>query len=81
MIIVSVFDSAAGCYSPPSFMQSRGVALRSFMDVVSKSDTPFNSHPEHYSLFFLGEFDQVTASFSLVDTPECIAKAWEVQAS
>lgn len=79
-IVVSVWDQAAEAYSNPVFVQSKGVALRSFMDAVMDQKSVFSSHPEHYSLFKLGEFDTSTAKFDLLKTPELVANAWELSA-
>ncbi len=78
LTVVSVWDSAAETYSPPIFTPSKGVALRSFMDAVSDPKTQFAQHPEHFSLFQLGTFDQSKASFQLFDAPQLVSNAWEL---
>nr|QJB20489.1 MAG: nonstructural protein [Microvirus sp.] len=75
----TVYDSAAQTYSLPIYVVSRGAALRSFMDEVAKEGSALNAHPEHYSLFELGEFSQADACFSLSASPQLVANAWELQ--
>lgn len=76
--IVSVYDSAAEAYSKIFLEQSKGSALRAFMDAASNKDSSIAQHPEHYSMFHLGSFNLVTAKFDLLPSPELIAKAWEL---
>lgn len=75
----TVYDSAAQTYSLPIYVVSKGAALRSFIDEVRKEGSALNSHPEHFSLFMLGEFSQQDASFSLFAAPELVANAWELK--
>lgn len=57
--IVAVKDRAADVFGVPVFVQSKGIAIRSFADEINRSD-PQNqlyNHPEDFDLFFLGTFD------------------------
>lgn len=78
MKIVTVYDSAAEVYSLPQCVISKGAALRSFMDAVQKPDHEFNKHPEHFSMFVIGEFDQQSARVTLLPSPELLGNAWEL---
>lgn len=65
LTIVSIFDSATQAYSRPVFVQSSGVAIRSFTDEVNRNE-PNNEmirHPGDFSLFLLGTFDDATGVF------------------
>lgn len=53
----SVFDSKAGVFATPFFMPTKGMAIRSFMDVSNDESTMLCKHPEDFSLFVIGEFD------------------------
>lgn len=70
MIVVSVFDVAAGVYSRPSFMGSKGLAVRSFQDECRRvaPDNQLNAHPEDFNLFLLGSFDDVLGQFKAADS-------------
>lgn len=76
--IFAVYDSASESYSPPVYMMSRGAALRSFMDTLQDAKSEWAKHPEHYTLFLFGDWDQREGKFALLDTPEVVAKAWEL---
>ena len=61
--IYSIYDTASGLYSRPFFTQSDGEASRSFGDLVTDKTHPVGMHPEDYTLFRLGVFDDVKGSF------------------
>lgn len=54
----AVRDAKAEAYLRPFFADTRGVAVRSFSDAVNDGSSPFFAHPEDYSLWELGAFDQ-----------------------
>lgn len=65
LTVVSVMDNALGAYGRPIFVQSKGVALRSFIDEVNRSgaDNQMNQHPGDFALYVLGFFDDETGAF------------------
>ena len=75
MVICSIRDSAADAYGRPFFLPSVGVAIRSFTDEVNRpsEDNQIYQHPEDFDLFELGEFDDTTGRFVLLDTPKQLA--------
>ena len=77
----SVFDCKAEAYMVPMFMQSRGVAIRSFGAAAADEKHDFSKYAEDYTLFELGEFDEATGQFSLHNTPVSLGKASELKAT
>lgn len=74
--IVTVYDSKAEAFSPPVFVQSYGAAIRSFADQINGAeDNNVSKHPEDFTLFGLGEFDDSTGKFTLETAPSELAKA------
>lgn len=73
----SVYDSKIGAFATPFAMKSKGEALRGWMDVVNDKNTAFNKHPEDYTLFELGEWDDETAQYTNLPAPLAIAPALE----
>jgi len=65
LTIVSIFDQATQAYSRPVFVQSTGVAIRSFSDEVNRDDpnNEMKRHPSDFALFFIGTFDDSTGEF------------------
>jgi len=74
MVVCSVFDRAVGAYGRPLFMQSKGVAIRSFSDECKRvaDDNQMNKHPQDFSLFELGTWDDQTGKFEQHDQPQQI---------
>lgn len=75
--IFSVYDSKVESFLPPFFVQSKGAALRSFMDAVGQEGHQFSKHAADFTLFELGEFDDFCGKFELHATPISIALALE----
>lgn len=67
-----VFDSKVGAFMSPFFMRSKNEAIRSFIDVVNDGKSSISLHPEDYSLFFCGVFDDEDANFTVPDAIESL---------
>jgi hypothetical protein len=67
--IYSVYDSKVEAYLQPFFMQAKGAAIRAFSDTVQDSSNNFGKHPEDYTLFELGTWDDTNASYVPHSTP------------
>jgi len=76
----TIYDSAAGAYMRPFFLQSDGQAMRAFKDIATDASHEVGKHPEDYSLFRIGVFDDNNATLHPEDR-ECLATAQEVIAS
>lgn len=55
----TIYDVKAEHNHIPEYHQNDATAQRAFHDRVNHEDHPFNIHPEDYSLWFVGTFDQV----------------------
>jgi hypothetical protein len=60
--IYSIHDSKAEAFLPPFFLNNKHLAIRAFTDGINDPNTSLYKHPEDYSLFHLGEFDDDTGS-------------------
>jgi hypothetical protein len=80
-VIVSVKDSAAEAFGRPMYLQSLGVAIRSFTDEVNREDKDnqlFN-HPDDFDLYELGVFDDSIGRYELRDNPTVIVRGKDVK--
>ncbi len=75
--IYTIFDTAAGAYMRPFFMQSDGQAMRMFKDMAQDAEHEIGKHPEDYSLFRIGIYDDNRAEL-IPEQKECLATAQEV---
>lgn len=78
--VYTIFDTASGAYMRPFFMQSDGQAIRSFKDISLDADHAVGQHPEDYSLWRIGTFNDNNAKLEAEDR-ECLATALELVAS
>jgi len=80
-VIVSVRDTAAEAFGRPMYLQSLGVAIRSFTDEVNREDKDnqlFN-HPDDFDLYELGVFDDSIGKYEIRDNPSIIVRGKDVK--
>ena len=77
--IYSIFDTASGMYFRPFFMQSDGQAARAFKDLSTDLEHDVGKHPEDYTLFCLGEWDDNNGEI-IAEDPRRLATALEMVA-
>jgi len=65
MIVVSIFDQAAGVHSQPLYFASKGLAVRAFQDECRRAapDNNLNKHPEDFALYELAVYDDSVGHF------------------
>lgn len=78
--LFSVRDKAVGAFLQPFFSRSKGEALRSFTEAVNDEKSMFHKHETDYTLFYLGEFDDVSGLFATSE-PERLLTAMEAGVS
>lgn len=61
MLMFSIYDEKAEMYSRPFYAITVGEAIRTFTDAVNSENSPYNRHPEDYTLFSVGQFDDQLA--------------------
>lgn len=59
----SVYDSKAGAFLPPFVLPRTQQAQRVFGDCVNSPDHQFGKHPDDYTLFHLGNWDDETGDY------------------
>lgn len=75
--LFAIYDQAAKVYMRPYPAPSTGEAIRDFIDQVNEKGTPLNKHPEDYSLWEVGVFDDQDATITSANPPKCLVKAHE----
>ncbi len=75
MKVFAVYDTQAKIFSSPSFMLSIGTAKRGFMDQANDKTKLVGQHPEDYTLFHLGEYNDETGTFKNNKTPDNLGVA------
>lgn len=78
MNVYSVFDSKLASFGRPWFEMKDASAIRVFSDAVNDGSNPNNQwfkHPEDFSLFFIGEFNDENGALSSSRPPVSLVTA------
>jgi len=63
--VYTIYDDAAKAYMQPFMFQTDGLAVRAFQDNInSDKSNNISEHPEQFTLFKVGEFDDSTGAIS-----------------
>lgn len=73
----TIYDSKAELYLAPFFMKTKGEALRAFTDTLSDPQSQIAKHPQDFTLFELGEYDDCHATIDMHQTPISLGVAIE----
>lgn len=79
--IFAVWDAKASFYGTPFCDQNENSAIRNFSDAVRDGSNPnnlWNKHPEDFSLYCIGEFDN-TCGEIIPQTPRALITASALQ--
>ncbi len=71
-----IYDSKANAYMQPWFLTQTAMAQRAFMDCVNDKKHNFGMHPEDYTLFNIGTFDDSNANVKW-QTPQTLGNGLE----
>jgi hypothetical protein len=64
--VFSVYDSKAEAYLRPMFLQTKGLALRSFIEAVNDPKQDIHRYAADFTLFELGEWDDETGTMEML---------------
>lgn len=76
--VYSVFDRASKIYDRPWIARSELEAQRAFTDEANRDGTPLNNHPDDYTLFLVGYWDDNTGEL-VPQVPTKVCNGAEVQ--
>lgn len=75
--IFSIYDSKAQQFNTPIFLAQEGQAIRAFDDLCNNKDSEVSKHPEDYTIFAIGEFDDDNGLVTPLTTPKSLGLALE----
>lgn len=80
-VVCAVKDRAADAFGRPFFAQTQGVAIRSFMDEVSRAaeDNQLYQHPDDFDLFELGTYDDSIGMITMLPEPKLLMLGKQVR--
>lgn len=70
--VFSVHDQKAVAFLPPFFFGTVGQAVRAISDCVTDPNHSFGNHPEDYTLFEVGSWDDSTGVLTPLDEPKVV---------
>lgn len=74
LLMFTIHDSASGVYERPFCSRSEADAVRMFGDVACDADHPIGKHPEHFSLWQVGSYQDTTGEID-AGAPRFVCKA------
>lgn len=77
LFLTAVFDEKAFVFTPPMANRSKGEAIRSFTDEANRKESGINAHPEDYTLYHVGDYDECTGLLVPCNPPVSIGRALE----
>ncbi len=75
--IFTVYDEKAKAHLTPFFMHNSQLAERAFIDCINNDQHKFYRHPQDYTLFVHGTFDDEKAEFTLQFAPKPLGNGVE----
>jgi len=72
--VYAIRDRKAKVFHRPIFERDHVMAVRAFEDACRDTNSSLHKWPYDYELLFLGEFDEATGKFQMVDLPVVMAE-------
>lgn len=76
--VYTVKDAKAEAYLTPFYQHTTALALRQFEDMVKNPEHPFAKHPEDYSLWKIGDYDDLKGQLINLELNEHLANAIDI---
>lgn len=77
--VFAVYDQKSEAYMRPFFMNTKGQAIRAFADELESENSQLAKHPEDYTLFEIGSYDDSRGHLEALSAPESLGTALELK--
>jgi len=71
----AVYDSKTQAFDKPMFMLTNGQAIRGWETAANNPESDYYKHPDDFTLFELGSYDDSTGKFDSLPTPVSLGLA------
>ncbi len=71
----SVYDEKAECFGHPFFVSAVGIATRYLQEWAKNEKSVIARHPQDFTLYQVGYWDDAAATFDTISPAKFIAKA------
>ncbi len=75
LLAFTIYDEKAECFAHPFFVSAIGIATRMLATWTQNPETMISKHPEDFTLYQVGTWNDAEAKFDNLGTPKFIAKA------
>jgi hypothetical protein len=75
----SIFDTASKFYEMPLYAHTEAEARRHFTKLCNQKDQRYYEDAQDYTLFHIGEYDNITGLTKPLTTPVSLVKAIQVK--
>ncbi len=79
LLAFSVYDEKAECFGHPFFVSAIGIATRYFSEWTKDTRGMVGKHPEDFTLYHVGEWNDSEAKFANITAPKFIAKGTDYE--
>lgn len=79
--VYSIYDSGVEAYMQPFYARAKGEAIRMFTNTVNDVSTVVNAHPDQFTLFEIGVFDDKAGMVDCFAAPLSIGNGLEFKRS
>jgi len=73
--MIAVKDAKIGSFARPVCVVNEATAVRAFADAVNDPTTEYHKHPEDYTIWSIGTYDDQTGQFMNSASPTQLALA------
>lgn len=77
MKMFSIYDSKGQFYDKPMFLRTKADAIRGWTELANDQKTTIAKHPADFTLFEIGEFNDLTGVVTMYDAKQSIGTALE----
>lgn len=77
MKMFCIYDSKAKFYDKPMFLKTKADALRGWQELANDEKTTIGKFPSDFTLFEMGEYDEVTGKITQHAAPQALGTAIE----
>lgn len=79
LFIYSIYDEKVESYSTPFFAATNPAAIRMFTDLATDGQSSVSKHPQDYTLYQVGKWDDSTGQIETFENINNLGRANEYQ--
>lgn len=73
--VAAIFDSKVKIFTQPYLFVNKGAALRTWQEAANDPQSPYCKHPEDFTMFIVGEYNDETGILTHLTAFESLGNA------